>query len=91
MNLFLLNSRSSFDYENFKIDKTIKTRVLDEETWSDLKEIFDLFDTFGNETIQLKNLFQKLKINVQYKNLLNKEAIYFPAIQRYYTLRKVFF
>ena len=51
MNFFLLNNRTNEDYEIYNIDKIYKKCVLEEEAWNDLKSIFDIFDTFGNETI----------------------------------------
>lgn len=65
--------------------------VLDDESWKDLKEIFELFDTFGNENIQLKQFLHKFKTSSRYNNLLEKEVIHFPAIQRSYSLKKILF
>jgi hypothetical protein len=48
MNLFLLNNRTNLDYENYNVEKITKKCTLDEETWKDLKEVFIIFDTFGN-------------------------------------------
>lgn len=48
MNLFLLNSRTNMDYENYNIQRVSKQCVFGEQNWAELKEIFVVFDTFGN-------------------------------------------
>jgi hypothetical protein len=50
-----------------------------------------MFDTFGNETIQLKQFLNKIKIGVQYKYLLDLDVLAFQNINRTYTLRKILF
>mgnify|MGYP000324301712 CR=1 FL=1 len=91
MNFFLLNNRTNEDYEIYNIEKIYKKCVLDEESWKELKNIFDIFDTFGNETIEVGKFFRKLTSSHQYRHLLKKDAIYFPNIHRHYPLQKIIF
>jgi hypothetical protein len=91
MNLFLLNNRTNNEYETYNVQNTVKKCVLDDETWKSLRDVFSLFDTFGNETIQLKQFFHKLKTSVGYKTLLQNDAVEFPTIKRSYPLKKVLF
>lgn len=90
MNLFLLNNRTNDDYENYNTEKIFKKCVFDDESWNELKQIFDLFDTFGNETIQISKFFKKLK-NIKFKNLIEQDVICFPNLKRSYSLKKILF
>lgn len=91
MNLFLLNNRTIEDYENYNVEKVFRKCVLEIQTWKQLKEVFEIFDTFGNQTIQVNKFFQKLKISPQYRTLLSQNVIYYPNIKRYYSLGKILF
>lgn len=60
--------------------------ILPEESWQKLKNIFDTLDTFGNEQINLKAFFKKVKNNPSSISLLSTPAISYPEIKRIYTL-----
>ena len=75
--------------------KTMKNEqkicVLSEDIWKNLKYIFDTLDTFGNERISMKVFLQRIKSSALSITLLSQKAIFYPSIERTYTLEKIFF
>ena len=86
MDLFLVE-RPGIDLTLSRSERRLSSiSVLNDEIWEDLKNIFETLDTFGNNSVNLKAFFAKIRSSSSFSIFSSCQALEYHEINRSYTL-----